>query len=336
METQKEANVNNINQPVGVPVNTLNDTLPTPPTGGSNMPQAEQVPVKYAGFWIRWAAVFIDGIVLFFIGFFVGLILGIVGALLGVPESIVTIISQIFGILTSWAYYIFMTYNYKATLGKKAVGIKVFSENLEKPKLGQIILRETVGKIVSYLTLMIGYIMVGFTDKKQGLHDKIADTVVVYNDPNKKTYVWVIVIALILPMIAILGILSAVIIGSLGSAKYRAQEVKVKYEISSILFDSISYADKNSSYIGFQPKANTVACSSDPIVNISKDGKNIAIFLKSCMDGTKYFCADPTKSYIDHDAFTDETYIKSGATVCIQRDNITGEEISNFSTLKEK
>ena len=35
------------------------------------------------------------------------------------------------------------------------------------------------GKIISALTLLIGYIMAGFTEKKQALHDMIAGCLVV-------------------------------------------------------------------------------------------------------------------------------------------------------------
>ena len=56
---------------------------------------------------------------------------------------------------------------------------KVVSENQGRLSFNQIVLRETVGKLVSAFTLFIGYIMTAFTQKKQGLHDKIAGSVVI-------------------------------------------------------------------------------------------------------------------------------------------------------------
>ena len=38
-----------------------------------------------------------------------------------------------------------------------------------------------IGTFVSGVLLMIGYLMVAFTERKQGLHDKIAGTLVVRN-----------------------------------------------------------------------------------------------------------------------------------------------------------
>ena len=67
---------------------------------------------------------------------------------------------------------------YQATFGKLALGIKVVDVHgsaLEFPKA----LLRNLSKYVSMFILYIGYIMIIFDDRKQGLHDKIADTFVV-------------------------------------------------------------------------------------------------------------------------------------------------------------
>ncbi|MEN8252263.1 MAG: RDD family protein [Patescibacteria group bacterium] len=68
-----------------------------------------------------------------------------------------------------------------------AIGAKVYAENGEKLTLGKIVLRETVGKLISSVIFYIGYIIAGFTSKKQSLHDIMAHSVVVYDEkgPNK-------------------------------------------------------------------------------------------------------------------------------------------------------
>jgi uncharacterized RDD family membrane protein YckC len=78
-----------------------------------------------------------------------------------------------------FGYFIFMTYYYSATFGKMIVGIEVLSDGFKTASLGSIVLRETIGKGLSGLIIMIGYLMAGFTIKKQALHDMIASTVVV-------------------------------------------------------------------------------------------------------------------------------------------------------------
>jgi uncharacterized RDD family membrane protein YckC len=67
---------------------------------------------------------------------------------------------------------------YQATLGKMALGIKVVDQNNERISLGRAVLRN-LSKYLSYLILCIGYIMIIFDERKQGLHDKIADTFIV-------------------------------------------------------------------------------------------------------------------------------------------------------------
>jgi uncharacterized RDD family membrane protein YckC len=66
----------------------------------------------------------------------------------------------------------------QATLGKMAVGIKVTDEAGARISFGRAVGRY-FGKFVSTIILLIGFLMVAFTEKKQGLHDKLAGTLVV-------------------------------------------------------------------------------------------------------------------------------------------------------------
>lgn len=142
------------------------------------MPAATTESIKYAGFWIRYVANFLDGIIVGFFSLIPVLILFFLGA---------NILDRLLFYIISFSYFIILTYNKEATWGKMALGLKVISSNGEKLGLGQVFLRETIGKIVSGLILGIGYIMAGLTKRKEALHDKIAKTNVIYADPNKKT-----------------------------------------------------------------------------------------------------------------------------------------------------
>lgn len=76
-------------------------------------------------------------------------------------------------------YYVLMeSSKYQGTLGKIALGMKVVDKNGMRIDLSKAILRN-LSKILSALILGIGYFMIIFDDRKQGLHDKIADTFVV-------------------------------------------------------------------------------------------------------------------------------------------------------------
>ncbi|MDB5244775.1 MAG: putative rane protein YckC, family [Parcubacteria group bacterium] len=125
-------------------------------------------PVVYGGFWVRVGAAIIDGIIL-------GIVQSIITAIIGDDRTTAYAVSAIVG----WVYAVYMLTTYHATLGKMALGLRVERTDGRPIDLGHAILREIPGKIISTIILGIGYLMVGWTDKKRGLHDMIADTVVV-------------------------------------------------------------------------------------------------------------------------------------------------------------
>ena len=67
---------------------------------------------------------------------------------------------------------------YRATIGKIIFGIIVVYGNGRQLSFSRALIRE-LGKYVSLITLGIGFFIIGFTKKKQGLHDLLADTVVI-------------------------------------------------------------------------------------------------------------------------------------------------------------
>lgn len=66
----------------------------------------------------------------------------------------------------------------QATLGKMAMGIKVTTEDGEPAFFPRSLARNLL-KIVSAITLGIGFAMAGWTRRKQAMHDKITDCLVV-------------------------------------------------------------------------------------------------------------------------------------------------------------
>lgn len=127
--------------------------------------------LRYAGFWVRVGAYIIDLIIL-------GVVQGIIGS---------TLISDIdpmqfdyFGIggLIAILYYSLMESSEKqATIGKIALNLKVGDMNGNRISFMNALGRY-LAKILSALILLIGFIMVAFDNKRQGLHDKLANTVV--------------------------------------------------------------------------------------------------------------------------------------------------------------
>ena len=143
----------------------------------------------YGGFWVRFVAVLIDAVVLsaalipariVFAGIF-GL-----GAFHGrldrgdLRELLFVVLPamQLLFVGASWLYEaLLLSSPWQATLGKKALGLKVTDEFGSRITF----LRATgrhFAKYLSVMTLCIGFMMAGFTERKRALHDIIAGTLV--------------------------------------------------------------------------------------------------------------------------------------------------------------
>ena len=141
----------------------------------------------YGGFWLRVVAYIIDGILLAVVGAIVGIIMG-VGALgTGAsvdPASTGNLLYNLVSIIIGVSYFAGMeSSSWQATLGKKAMGLIVTDLDGNQISVPRAIGRY-FAKILSALILMIGFIMVAFTERKQGLHDMIAGTLVVKGIPG--------------------------------------------------------------------------------------------------------------------------------------------------------
>ena len=142
---------------------------------GEAVVDAVQSEVLYAGFWKRAAAAVIDSFLLFLIGIALGFLFIIVtGSDQGLESA-----SNILGVLLGWIYFsVLESSERQATIGKKALGIIVTDTHGNRISFFKASGRH-FGKIVSSITLGIGFIMAGFTKKKQTLHDIMFDCVVV-------------------------------------------------------------------------------------------------------------------------------------------------------------
>jgi uncharacterized RDD family membrane protein YckC len=141
--------------------------------------------LEYAGFWIRFVAVIIDGIIIGVVNMVLSFAIlgGAVGMGGGLSEGfgLMLVVYYLIIIGIGVAYYALMESSARqATLGKMAVGIKVGDAETG----GRISALNAVGrylsKFISGIILCIGYIMAAFDPKKQALHDKIAGTIVYY------------------------------------------------------------------------------------------------------------------------------------------------------------
>lgn len=152
----------------------------------------------YAGFWKRLLAHIIDLTILRFSVVLLYILFGLIRAGLlflyikSVPtdsiwpvfflvngDEISLYMQQLLIVVYFWLYYAVMeSSKLQATVGKLALGIVVVDKNYTRVTFRRAAGR-SLSRFLSAFTFAIGFLMVGFTEKKQGLHDKLAQTYVV-------------------------------------------------------------------------------------------------------------------------------------------------------------
>jgi uncharacterized RDD family membrane protein YckC len=142
--------------------------------------------VGYGGFWIRVVATIVDAILVRVVLSPFGLVfggLGLAGMGMHRPANVGFWlfgggVMAMLGVGANWLYEAFMeSSSYQATLGKMIFGMKVTDLYGNRISFGRATGRH-FAKYISGFVLGIGFIMVGFTERKQGLHDIIAGTLV--------------------------------------------------------------------------------------------------------------------------------------------------------------
>ena len=137
----------------------------------------------YAGFWTRVVAFLIDLIVVYAIASLLNTFsFGLLNKQLDFPILGEESLSYV---IVMFTYFISMTYFFSQTLGKMIMKIKVETNKGDKLGLMDVVCRELVGRLLTIFLVYLPYLAVVFTNKKKGLHDYIADTVVVKEDFSK-------------------------------------------------------------------------------------------------------------------------------------------------------
>jgi len=140
----------------------------------------------YAGFWIRVGAELLDEVLILLICCAIGLAI-IIPTLVMVDmagreldtETYVNIVVPLIFLPVLWLYRAgFEASRKQATPGKLAMGLKVTDEQGNRMSFGRATVR-SLAKIISGVFGNLGFILVGLTKRKQGLHDMLAKTLVV-------------------------------------------------------------------------------------------------------------------------------------------------------------
>jgi uncharacterized RDD family membrane protein YckC len=160
--------------------------MPYPPPAVMPPPRPA---VEYAGFWIRFVAWFIDALILYVIALGTN---AVMRAAAGIPVMPIWSASRgaTFGsgcaeicvsVIVGWLYKALSESSAaQATPGKRAMRLRVTDMEGRRISFARATGR-TFAKILSALTLGVGYMMAGFTSRHQALHDLIAETVVLHD-----------------------------------------------------------------------------------------------------------------------------------------------------------
>jgi len=140
----------------------------------------------FAGFWTRFAAYFVDGIILFLVGMVVQwMVVFAVSAIMAasLQRGSVLLFLPIFlsigvGLVLRAAYFIYFTGKDGQTPGKKLCHIRVVCADGSPVSYG-LATGRFFGYMLSGLILGIGFLMVAWDDEKRGLHDRLCDTRVI-------------------------------------------------------------------------------------------------------------------------------------------------------------
>ena len=159
--------------------------------------------VKYAGFWIRFIASFLDtlflalpvGIVIYFLSdgnwfdfsqYQQNIQMAISGNAHALDSQPKTSLKWelLFEVAVLLVTMLFWKQWRGATPGKKFVHIKIVDAKTFEDITNTQAITRSLGYIASTFAFLIGFLMVGFRKDKRGLHDLLAGTVVIYEDED--------------------------------------------------------------------------------------------------------------------------------------------------------
>ncbi|HEX6593837.1 MAG TPA: RDD family protein [Bacillota bacterium] len=138
---------------------------------------------RYAGFWMRFWAYIVDVIIVFSVN---GILLSPLKYVNdGQPmKAGIWTVAGILGTVILYAYFLLMTKWKGQTLGKMIFGLKVVHKDEKSLSWTDLFFREVVGRFFYRVfgVMKLLYLVVAFEPKKQGIHDKLADTVVIHEN----------------------------------------------------------------------------------------------------------------------------------------------------------
>jgi uncharacterized RDD family membrane protein YckC/Tfp pilus assembly major pilin PilA len=223
--------------------------------------------VVHAGFLRRWAAFFVDSLILtsaYYAVFLVVLVVGVGLSGLGSlqddepPAWLVLIYigtSGLYFVMAGLYYALLESSRHQASVGKMALGIKVTDSHGARLSFARALGR-WAAVALSYLTLYVGFLMAAFTARKQALHDLVANTLVVdrwaYTDTPERQQRGLsgCLVAFLVGMglmiaLAVLGILAAIAIPAYQDYSQRARVAEILNGANALKLGTAEFAQSS-------------------------------------------------------------------------------------------
>lgn len=257
----------------------------------------------YGGFWRRYVAAVIDGII-------VGVVTSPFGMTFnqtvtnGTSTTSESSSNSIVPFIISFAYIIFFLVKQNGqTIGKKIMGLRVVKEDGQPVDLATAVTRY-FSYLLSAAVLCLGLISAAFNPKKQGWHDKIANTYVIKTD-NKSRSGWIIA------LIAIFVIFFVIIISGIAFGYFTSKNIVEKFgdstistsqnaNISDSTFDTVNQKRQESGMNNLVVDNQLCAFAQRRLEQLEKFGK---------YDDAKGFYEDLADAQVNRSYFTNFTIV---------------------------
>lgn len=225
-------------------------------------PTAPSGAFVYAGFWRRFVAILLDALLptvcLVALAFFVAVFLLKESIPSTSNSPLLMIFSIVFAICTFFYYPLLESSSWQATIGKRLMGLRV--TDIKGTRISFLrALARYLSKILSSI-FFIGYIMAGFTAKKQALHDLIAGTLVLKQAPARVG--WIVGIFIVL--IGIPSVIFAYALFQVSHAQNNLQDLARINDLQEIETALVLYQANNG---GTYPPELSLVVSSNNLFN---------------------------------------------------------------------
>ncbi len=166
-----------------------------------NTKSAQQLQPVYAGFGRRFIAYVIDQLIVLFIGASIGFTFSAGSRGIGFFP----------GAISGALYFVFFWVSQKGqTLGNRLMAIKVTKTDGGELDIATGIVRY-IGYFISSLVFGLGFLWIIWDSKKQGWHDKIANTVVYETDDKPKTGIAIAILVFVLLIFVVIGVILTIV-----------------------------------------------------------------------------------------------------------------------------